>query len=77
MVLLLCGMNCSAPVGHSPAGWTSNRLDDPSGPDEDDDYAADPEPRQTNDFDPASITVQMSIWQELCAGHPTDQRQVK
>lgn len=82
-MVLLCAMNYSAPVKHSPTRWAGG-LDDPSGPDDDfTQWTDDPAhelaaPDQTqSDFDPASITVQMSIWQELCAGHPTDQRQVR
>lgn len=69
----LCQINYSEPV-HS--GWGDGL--DPTGTDDyntpwNDDSE---QPEVETDFDPASITVQMSIWQELCAGQRTDERQV-
>lgn len=72
-MVFLCQMNYSEPV-HS--GW--GRGLDPTGSH---DYSTpwddrSEQPEVETDFDPASITVQMSIWQELCAGQQTDERQV-
>lgn len=74
------GMNYSASVHRSPVGWASE-IDDSTGRDDytpwndPSDDLADDNVVET-DYDPASITVQMSIWQELCASHPADERQV-
>ena len=64
----VCAMNFSA--SHSPTKWDGGGRRD---------FArdlADTNAENEADFDPASITVQMSIWQELCGNQPSDNNQV-
>lgn len=75
-MVFLCETNYSAPTVHrSTAGWGGGLVDDPADrngyapwSDASDDLATSNNAQDDGDFDPASITVQMSIWQELCAG---------
>ena len=64
----ICEMNYSAP--HGWGGDPSSR--DDYTPWSDGTASEDSRRNADGDFDPASITVQMSIWQELCAGHPKE-----
>lgn len=86
VMTFVCGMNYSVPVHCSPTGhpWGSGGLD-PT--DNSNDYtpwndkdlvvASTVNVQDESDYDPASITVQMSIWKELSAGQPSDETQVK